>query len=114
MQFKIFKKIVKWKLKNHIPTQPQIPNFLAEVDLPQAHPMDSADTLRLKASLVLESYFKDSLTRERYTWLDVTQSLAQRVSSGDIVTRDDLSMLLDQLHNLGSELYLKALELLMS
>lgn len=80
-----------------------IPNFLAEVDLPQAHPMDSADTLRLKASLILESAFKDSLTRERDTWLDVAQSLAQKVSSGDIVTRDDLSMLLDLLHNPSSE-----------
>ena len=76
--------------------------------------MDSADTLRFKASLILESYFNDSITRDRCTWLDVVQSLAQRVSSGDIVTRDDLSMLLDQLHNPGSELYLKALELVMS
>lgn len=105
--------ISQLKLKNHIPTQPQIPNFLAEVDLPQAHPMDSADTLRLKADIILESYL-DSLTRERYTWLDVTQSLAQRVSSGDIVTRDDISMLLDLLHNPGSENGMKALELLMS
>lgn len=108
------KKGIRRRLKNHIQTQPQIPNFLAEVDLPQAHPLDSADTLRLKASIILESYFKDSLTRERYTWLDIAQSLAQRVSSGDIVTRDDLSMLLDQLQNPGSELYLKALELLIS
>jgi len=105
--------ISQLKLKNHIPTQPQIPNFLAEVDLPQAHPMDSADTLRLKAYIMMESYL-DSLTRERYTWLDVTQSLAQRVSSGDIVTRDDISMLLDLLHNPGSENGMKALELLMS
>ncbi|KAI5337831.1 hypothetical protein L3X38_017102 [Prunus dulcis] len=67
-----------------------------------ASALDSADTLRLKASIILESYFKDSLTRERYTWLDIAQSLAQRVSSGDIVTRDDLSMLLDQLQNRGS------------
>ena len=101
------KKGIRRRLKNHIQTQPQIPNFLAEVALPQAHPLDSADTLRLKA----ESYFKDSLTRDRYTWLDIAQSLAQRVSSGDIVTRDDFSMLLDQLQNPGSELYLKALEL---
>ncbi|KAM2812051.1 hypothetical protein COP1_044615 [Malus domestica] len=70
------------KLKNHIQIQPQIPNFLADVDLPQAHPLDSAETLRLK----VESYFKDSRTRDRYTWLDIAQSLAQRVSSGDIVT----------------------------
>ena len=98
---------------NHIQIQPQIPDFLAEVDLPQAHPMDSADTLRLKAVIILESYFNSSLLRERHSWLDVAQSLAQRVSpgDGDIVTRDDLSMLLDQLQNPGSELYLKALEL---
>lgn len=99
-------------VQNHIQT---LPSFLAEVDLPQAHPLDSADTLRLKASIILESFFKDSLLpRERYNWLDVAQSLAQRVSSGDIVTRDDLSMLLDQLQNPGCELYLQALELLMS
>jgi hypothetical protein len=30
-------------------------------------------------------------------WVDLAQSLAQRGSSGDIVTRDDLSMLLDLL-----------------
>lgn len=34
-------------------------DFLVEVDLPQAHPMDSPDTLRLKASIMLESFFKD-------------------------------------------------------
>lgn len=37
----------------------------------------------------------------------------ERVSPGEIVTRDDLSMLLEQLHNPASELYLKAFELLM-
>ncbi|KAM1233470.1 hypothetical protein ACFX2J_003169 [Malus domestica] len=59
-----------------------------DVNKSQAHPLDSADTQRLKA----ESYFKDSLTRDLYTWLDIAQSLAQRVSSGDIVTRDDFSL----------------------
>jgi hypothetical protein len=114
---KFIKRIFKWcKLKNHSETQPQIkiPNFLDEADLPQVHPLDSVDTLRLKSAIILESYFNDSLTRERYTWLDVAQSLAQRVSPGDLVTRENFIMLLDQLHNPGSELYLKALELVMS
>ena len=43
-------------VQNHIQT---LPSFLAEVDLPQAHPLDSADTLRLKASIILESCLKD-------------------------------------------------------
>lgn len=77
--------------------------------------MDSADTLRLKASIILESFFKDStIPRDQYTWLDIAQSLAQEVCSGDIVTRDDLSLLLDQLQNPGSALFLKALALVMS
>lgn len=113
----MMKKKVKalFQFKNHIQTQPEILNYLAEVDLPQAHPMDSADTLRLKASIILESFFKDStIPRDQYTWLDIAQSLAQEVRSGDIVTRDDLSLLLDQLQNPGSELFLKALALVMS
>lgn len=61
------------------------------------------------------SFKKDSLIpRDQYNWLGLAQSLAQRVSQGDIVTRDDLSMLLEQLKNPASELYMKALELLMS
>ena len=77
----------KCLLRKRILTQPLIPDFLAEVDLPRAHPMDSADTLRLKGSIVLESYFKDSITRERDTWLDITQSLAQGVRQRDCNTR---------------------------
>jgi len=71
------KKKVKalFQFKNHIQTQPEIPNYLAEVDLPQAHPMDSADTLRLKASIILESFFKDStIPRDQYTWLDIAST----------------------------------------
>lgn len=45
--------------------------------------------------------------------LDVAQKLAQGMSPGEIVTRDDLHMLVDQLQNPGSELYLKAVELIM-
>ena len=50
-------------------TNPELFGF----DLPASY---SAETLRLKADIILESYL-DSLTRERYTWLDVTQSLAR-------------------------------------
>ena len=77
--------------------------------------MDSTDTLYLKASIILESFFKDStIPRDQYTWLDIEQSLTQEVRFGDIVTWDDLSLLLDQLQNSGSALFLKALALVMS
>lgn len=115
----MFKKIVSCFKFKDIHTQPQIPDFLAEVDLPQALPMDSADTLRLKAAILhmltisLRAFFDPSLSRDQYNWLDIAQTLAQRVSLGDIVSRDDLSILVDQLQNPASELYLKALDLLM-
>lgn len=95
---------------------PQIPDFLLMVDLPQAHPMDSADTLRIKASIILESFFNQyhGVLREQYVWWDIAQSLAQkRVSLGDFVTRDDLSLLVDLLQNPASDLYINALELLL-
>lgn len=96
------------------PPQRQIPEYLLKVDLPQSHPMDSADTLRIKASVILESFFNQyhGVPREQYSWWDMAQNLAQRISPGDIVTREDLSILVDQLQNPGSELYLKAFELL--
>jgi hypothetical protein len=95
--------------------EPTIPDFLLKVDLPQSHPMDSADTLRIKASVILESYFNpyNLLPRDQYSWWDVAQTLAQRVSIGDSVTRDDLSLLVDLLQNPASHLYMKAFELLM-
>jgi hypothetical protein len=105
-----------FKLTSHTQPKPQIPDFLAGVDLPQALPADSADILRLKASIILEAYFDShgSLPRDKCTWLDVAQSLAQMLSSSDIVTQEGLRMLLDQLQNPGSEFYLRAFELLMS
>lgn len=54
-----------------------------------------------------------SIQRDHYTWLDVAQKLAQGMSPGERVSRDDLHMLVDQLQNPGSELYLQALELIM-
>ena len=109
-------KRLKWfKLKNQIPTPPKIPNFLAEVDLPQAD--DSANVLREKAAAVMEAFANMesnySIQRDHDTWLDVAQKLAQGMSPGERVTREDLHMLVDQLKNPGSELFLKALELLM-
>lgn len=117
---------MKWKLKKsfkwffrrkHIPTPPKIPDFLAEVDLPQARANDSANVLREKAAIILEAFVdvesKDFIHRDRYTWLDMAQKLAQGMSPGEIVTRDDLHMLVDQLQNPASELYLKALEIIM-
>jgi hypothetical protein len=62
---------------------------------------------------MLESHFSPSLPRDQDTWWDIAQNLAQRISPGDIVTWEDLSMLVDQLQNPGSELYLKAFELVM-
>ena len=96
------------------PPQPQIPDFLLKVDLPQSHPMDSPDTLRKKASVILESFFNQyhSVPREQYAWWDLAQKLAQSLSPSDIVTREDLSILVDQLQNPGSELYIQAFELL--
>lgn len=104
-------KRLKWfKLKNKIPTPPKIPNFLAEVDLPQAD--DSANVLREKAAAVMEAFANMesnySIQRDHDTWLDVAQKLAQGMSPGEIVTREDLHMLVDQLKNPGSELFLKA------
>jgi hypothetical protein len=88
---------------------------LAEVDLPQAQADDSADVLREKAAAIVEAFANlfsnDSIHRDHDTWLDVAQKLAQGMSPGEIVTRDDLHMLVDQLQNPGSELYLKAVEL---
>lgn len=84
------------------------------VDLPQALPADSADTLRLKAASLLESFFAPSFSRDQYSWSDLAQTLAQRVSQGDIVTRDDLFLLVDQLQSPASEFYLQALTLLLT
>jgi len=89
---------------------------LAEVDLPQAQADDSANVLREKAASMLEAFANIesncAIHREPDTWLDVAQKLAQGMSPGEIVTRDDLHMLVDQLKNPGSELYLKAVELI--
>ena len=120
MKFK-WKKRLKWlKFKNHIPNPPtplNIPNFLAEVDLPQAQADDSANVLREKAATMVEAFANIqsnySIHRDHDTWLDVAQKLAQGMSPGEIVTRHDLHMLVDQLQNPGSELYLKAVELIM-
>lgn len=108
------------KFKNHVPnppTPPNIPDFLAEVDLPQAQVDDSANVLRKKAASILESFFNKesdySIHRDHYTWLDLAQKLAQGMSPGEIVTRDDLHMLVDQLQNPGSELYIQAFEIIM-
>lgn len=91
------------KFKNHIPTPPKSPNFLVEVDFPQAHPMDSADLLREKSAIILQSFFKE-IPRDPFSCLDIIQKLGQTVSSVEIVTRDDLSLVLDLLQNPGSEL----------
>lgn len=75
--------------------------------------MDSADILRSKVASLLKARYEESLTRDYDTWLDIAQSLAQTKSVSDIVTRDDLSLVLNMLQEPGSELYLKALELAM-
>lgn len=74
--------------------------------------MDSADLLREKSAFILQSFFKD-ISRDQFTWLDIAQKLAQTVSPGEIVTRNDLSTLLNLLQDPSSELYMKAFELLM-
>jgi len=85
---------------------------LAEADLPQALPTDSADVLRIKASRILEFFFGDAVSRDPNTWIDLTEKLASGIGPGDIVTKEDLSMLLDLLQNPGSEIYIKAAEFL--
>lgn len=50
--------------------------------------------------------YRSPFERIPWTWLDLAQSLAQRVSPGDVVTRDDLSMLLEQLQNPASSLFI--------
>ncbi len=67
----------KW-VKKRTQTQPEIPDFLAKVDLPQAHPMDTSDTLRQKAAIILESYCEGMHPREQYDWWDVAQTVAQK------------------------------------
>lgn len=67
--------------------------------------MDSADLLREKSAIILQSFFKE-IPRDPFSWLDIVQKLGQTVSSGEIVTRDDLSLVLDLLQNPGSELYM--------
>ena len=105
----------KWtKNRTQTDTQPQIPDFLAKVDLPQAHPMDTSDTLRQKAAIILESYCEGIHPREQYDWWDVAQTLAQKVSVSDKVTREDLCVLLNQLKNPRSELYLDAVRLMIN
>lgn len=117
-KFKGFiKNLFKLK-KSHTPCRPESPNpyfFLEEVDFPQAHPTDSADTLRQKAAFILESYFREpAITRSPETWLDLTQKLAQGIrSSGDNVNRDDLKKVLDSLQNPKSDLYFIATKLLL-
>lgn len=111
---------IKLKWLRRRPAQPKkkIPEFCASVDLPQAQADDSANVLREKAAAMLEAFANvqsgGSIQRDSYTWLDLAQKLAQGMSPGEIVTRDDLHMLVDQLQNPGCELYLKALEVIMN
>lgn len=64
IKFKLKKLKCRWlKSKNHIPTPP---DFLAEVDFPQALPMDSADILREKSAIILQSFFKE-MDRDQFT-----------------------------------------------
>jgi len=82
--------------------------------MPQAHPTDSADTLRQKAAFILESYFREpAITRDPDTWFDLTQKLAQGICSGDNVNRDDLKEVLDRLQDQKSDLYFIASTLLL-
>jgi hypothetical protein len=114
--FHIPKKL-KWLRRRPAQPQIQIPEFLASVDLPQAQADDSANVLREKAAAMLEAFANvqsgGSIQRDSYTWLDLAQKLAQGMSPGERVTRDDLHMLVDQLQNPGCELYLQALGVIM-
>lgn len=65
-----------------------------------------------KPAIILQSYLEE-VPRDDFTWLDVVQKQAQRVSSSEIVCRDDLFQLLEQLQNPASSLYLQALEIVM-
>jgi hypothetical protein len=64
------------------PIQPQIPRFLEEVDLPQAHKNDSPNVLRQKEAIMLEAYANahsnSSIQREPETWLDVEKKTRTR------------------------------------
>lgn len=60
-------------------------------------------------------YQSDGLIqRDSLTWIDLAQRLAQRMSPGEIVTREDLHILVDRLQNPGSELYIKGFEIIMN
>lgn len=93
-----FPKKFRWLRRR--PAQPkiQIPEFLASVDLPQAQADDSANVLREKAAAMLEAFANvqsgGSIQRDSHTWLDLAQKLAQGMSQGERVTRDDLHMLI--------------------
>ena len=76
--------------------------------------MGTSDTLRLKAAIILESYCEGMHPREQYDWWDVAQPLTQKVSVSDKVTREDLCVLLNQLQNPSSELYLDAVRLMIN
>lgn len=74
--------------------------------------MDCADVLRQKCAIILQSCYED-ITRDEDIWIDTVQKLALKVSSSDIVSRNDLCYVLDSLKNPASFLYLQALEIVM-
>ena len=93
--------------------QDKIPHYLYEADLPQVHPNDSVDTIRLKVAAILQAWSDYAVLRDEYTWLDVAQSLADKVVKiRDVVRRDDFVLLMDRLYKPDIELYLKAYEFL--
>jgi len=59
-------------------------------------------------------YFPSHRAETKGNRSDLAQTLAQRVRQGDIVTRDDLFLLVDQLQSPASEFYLQALTLLLT
>ena len=63
-----------------------------------------------KAAIILESYCEGMHPREQYDWWDVARSKKR----SDKVTREDLCILLNQLKNPSSELYLDAVRLMIN
>ena len=86
--------------------------YFNEADLPQVHPNDSVDTIRLKVAAILQAWSGYAVLRDEYTWLDAAQSLADKVKIRDVVIRDDFVLLMDRLYKPDIELYLKAYEFL--
>lgn len=95
--------------------EPNLQEYWEEIGIQNADPMDSPETLLIKSAQILERYFNyyERTLPEPHTWLDLAQSLANKVTPADIVAQTYLN-LIAELQNPGSELYIEAVKIILS